>query len=129
MGSALGSPLAGTTVIVADDNADSADLLEIVLAHAGASVRKAGSGAEVLELMRTVRADVFLLDISLPDMNGYELLDAIRAVPGFAKTPAVAVSGHAPRDDDRAGEAGFAVHMVKPLDRIALVHAVAELVA
>ena len=124
------SPLAGAALVVADDHADSADLLEMVLARAGAEVRTAGTGAEVLELIRTFRADAFLLDITLPDMDGYALLQAIRAVPGFATTPAVAVTGHASdRNDTKEGSLlGFASHIVKPFDRLALVGVVAKLI-
>ena len=123
------SPLAGAALVVADDHADSADLLEMVLARAGAQVRTARTGDEVLELIKTFRADAFLLDITLPDMDGYELLEAIRAVPGFATTPAVAVTGHAgERDDAKASGQGFAVHIVKPFDRLALVGVIAKLI-
>lgn len=122
------SPLAGAALLVADDHVDSAELLEIVLARAGANVRTAATGAEVLELIKTFPADVFLLDITLPDMDGYELLAAIRAVPGFAKTPAVAVTGHAQeRDEAKATVVGFSAHILKPFDRLALIKSVAEL--
>jgi CheY-like chemotaxis protein len=123
------SQLAGAAIVVADDHADSADLLAMMLEREGADARTAGNGREVLDLLASFRPDVFLLDITLPDMDGYQLLQAIREVPGFDRTPAVAVTGHAyERDKERATAAGFAVHVMKPFDREALLHVVAELV-
>lgn len=131
MSSSVSPPalLAGTSIVVADDHADSAELLQLVLQAAGADVRTAGCGQEVLDLLGTFEPDAFLLDITLPDMDGYELLTAIRALPGFAQTPAVAVTGHdAERDGARGSAAGFSAHILKPFRRDALLHLVAELV-
>lgn len=124
------SPLAGAAVLAADDHADSLDLLELILLRAGAHVRTAGTGKDVLELVGTFRPDVLLLDITLPDMDGYELLRQLRAMPGLASTPAVAVTGHAYESDKAAAEsAGFAVHVTKPFDREALLHTIRRLAA
>jgi CheY-like chemotaxis protein len=124
------SPLAGAAILVADDHADSADLLQIVLASAGAHVRTAGSAREVLDLLALWQPHAFLLDITLPDMDGTELLSAIRALPGFETTPAIAVTGHAQEHDkERSADAGFALHVVKPFDRKALIEVIGQLLA
>lgn len=121
-------PLAGVSVLVADDDVDSAELLEMLLAARGAEVRVAHTGAAALELLRSFAAEVLLLDISLPDMSGYELLEQIRGIAACAKVPAVAITGHASeRDRARAVRAGFAVHVTKPIDTEALIHLVAGL--
>jgi CheY-like chemotaxis protein len=120
--------LTGISVVVADDHVDSAELLELLLAASGADVRIVHTGADALELLETFKPNVLLLDITLPDMDGYELLERIRGIPGLETVPAVAVTGHAQeRDRERAKKAGFAVHAVKPIDTEALIHLVAKL--
>ena len=114
--------LAGVSLLVADDHEDSADLLAMVLESAGADVRTGNNAAEVIELVASFKPDLLLLDITLPDMDGYELLARLRTLPDLADTIAVAVTGHASeRDRARSQEAGFAVHVTKPFDNEALV--------
>ncbi len=121
-------PLAGRSVFVVDDHVDSAELLEMLLVSNGATVAIAHSGASALAHLAAARPDILLLDITLPDMNGYELLAEIRNISGLEKTPAVAVTGHAyERDREKAANVGFAVHTVKPIDVEALVHLIGKL--
>lgn len=116
------SMLAGASIVVADDHEDSADLLAMVLESAGADVRTGNNAAEVIELVSSFKPDLFLLDITLPDMDGYDLLAQLRTMPDVASAVAVAVTGHASeRDRARSQEAGFAVHVTKPFDNDALV--------
>ena len=69
-----------------------------------------------------------LLDVSLPDMDGCELLTVIRREPGLLEVPAVAVTGLAHlRDKKRCQEAGFAGHMTKPFDLVELLATVRTL--
>ena len=127
----MSGSLSGELVLVADDNADNAELLAVVLANAGADVRTAASAHEVLELVgKPWTPDALLLDISLPDMTGYALLDAIRSSAPWQAIPAVAVTGHAyDSDKDRAVAAGFAAHIAKPFDGEAVVDIVEKLTA
>jgi CheY-like chemotaxis protein len=121
--------LTGMSLLVADDHVDGAELLQMLLLASGAAdVRVVHTGDSALELLETFRPDVLLLDITLPDMDGYELLPRIRAIAGMEKVPAVAVTGHTnERDRASAARAGFAVHVIKPIDTEALLHVVAEL--
>jgi CheY-like chemotaxis protein len=123
--------LSGRLVLVADDNVDNAELLAVVLANAGAEVRTAATAREVLDLVGEAwTPDAILLDISLPDMTGYELLGAIRSTAPWQSIPAVAVTGHAYESDkDRATAAGFAAHIAKPFDGEAVVILIEKLVA
>ena len=115
--------------MVVDDHVDSAELLELVLQTRGATVRIFHTGASALEALQSFHPDVLLLDITLPDMDGYELLGMIRAVGGSRMVPAVALTGYADeRDRKKSLEAGFAVHTAKPIDTEALIHLVAKLV-
>jgi CheY-like chemotaxis protein len=122
-------PLSGTGVLVADNDADSLDVIEFVIASQGATVRSATSAREALEILRTWRPDVMLLDIAMPEMDGYDLLTAIRREPSLRGIPAVAVTGHAyARDKQRAEAVGFARHITKPVDIDTLIGVIAELV-
>jgi CheY-like chemotaxis protein len=118
-------------LLVADDDADNAELLAFIVRGAGAETRISTCGADALSLLAAGWSpDALLLDISLPDMDGYDLLREIRRVPALGRVPAVAISGHVGSDDkDRAVDAGFAVHVSKPYDGEAVVHLVAKLTA
>src|SRR5262249_53191678 len=101
-------------------NADAAQVLADVLATSGHTVRVAGEGPRALEILDRFAADVALLDIGLPVMDGYELARLIRARPG--KTPhLIAVTGYG-QDSDRvrSTDAGFEAHVVKPFQPVAL---------
>jgi CheY-like chemotaxis protein len=107
--------LNGKTILVVDDEADIVDLLELALTAAGGEVVRAMSAREALEILPACRPDVFLLDIAMPEMDGYQLLSAIRSDPALRRVPAVAVTGCAyDADKQRAFAEGFAVHVAKP---------------
>ncbi len=120
--------LNGTAVLVTDDDVENLDGLSFLIAHEGATVRTARSAREALNVLRTWTPDVILLDVSLPDMDGCDLLAAIRREPTLREVPAVAVTGLAlARDRARCTEAGFAVHITKPFDLEALIGLIARL--
>lgn len=104
-------------VLVVDDVAETATSLEQLLALWGHEVRTAHSGQEALDIAPSFRPDVVLLDIGLPDMNGYEVARRLRQMPQFGHTFLVAQTGYGQESDRReAYESGFNYHMVKPLD-------------
>ena len=83
--------LTGTAVLVAEDNVDDREILEYLLGQHGGAVRSARTAREALEALLTWTPDVLLLDISMPDMDGFELLATIRGVARLRQVPAVAV--------------------------------------
>ncbi|MGH8327306.1 MAG: ATP-binding protein, partial [Steroidobacteraceae bacterium] len=104
-------------VLVADDNADGADVLATLLQLAGHEVHVAHDGLEALEIAARVRPDVALLDIGMPGMSGYDLAARIRSEPWGGGMLLVAVTGWGQEDDKRkAKEAGFDHHLTKPMD-------------
>ena len=108
-------------IVVADDNADSAQTMARVLALMGHEVRVAGDGEECLAVCEEVRPHVALLDIGMPRLNGYETARAIRACPWGAGTVLVAMTGWGQDEDvKRAMAAGFDHHLVKPVDHAKL---------
>ena len=112
-------PDSGTSkrrVLVVDDNVDAAEMLAALLELRGHQVSVARSGQEALELARVREFDVVLLDIEMPDMNGYQVAHALRADPRLSGVRLIAVSGHATADDrNRARLSDFEAHMVKPV--------------
>jgi CheY-like chemotaxis protein len=111
------APRVGRRVLVADDNEDSADSLGMILELAGHEVRVAHGGHQALQLATDFRPDVVLLDIGMPDLNGYDTARALRAAPGGADLELIALTGWGhPDDKQRAAEAGFDRHLTKPVD-------------
>ena len=103
-------------ILVVDDNRDAAESCAALLGLAGHEVRIAFNATQALDLAVTYRPDVLLLDIGLPDMNGYQLAEKIRAMPWARTAVFVAVSGWGQGDDKRrAFEAGFDHHLTKPV--------------
>ena len=112
-------------ILLADDNADAAECLAEVLCDMGHEVVVAYDGPQALIALETFDADVAVLDIGLPVMDGYELAGRIRDA-GRERTPRlVAVTGYGQPDDlARSRAAGFARHLVKPVDIDCLIEAI-----
>lgn len=107
----------GLRVLVADDNVDAANSLGMVLEALGAAPRIVHDGPSALSAVASFNPDVLLLDIGMPDMDGYEVARRLRGDPRFKDLLLVAVSGWSDvRDIRRTGEAGFDHHMAKPVD-------------
>ncbi|MEP6719366.1 MAG: ATP-binding protein [bacterium] len=104
-------------ILVVDDSAETTDMLGRLLQLEGAFVESARSGAEALEIARRKNFDLVVSDISMPEMDGYQLLRKLRELPSMANVPAVALTGYGRGADvERALEEGFAEHLTKPLD-------------
>jgi CheY-like chemotaxis protein len=116
-------------VLVVDDNADAAASLAMVLESTGLSPRVARSGPQALGIAREYRPHVVLLDIGMPQMDGYEVARRLRADPGADPRPLlVAVTGWShPRDHERCRAAGFDHHFSKPADVPAIVELIESL--
>jgi CheY-like chemotaxis protein len=96
---------------------DAANSLAMLLKLDGQEAVVAFSGKEALELMQSFEPDLILLDLGLPEMDGYEVASRIRACPEFARVRIVALSGYGqPEDRQRTKAAGFDDHLVKPMD-------------
>jgi CheY-like chemotaxis protein len=104
-------------IVVVDDNADSADSLTMVLGFDGHEVLAVYTGLQAIEQAERFKPDVMLIDIGLPDVDGYEVARRIRAVPALQSICLVAVTGYGQdADKNRAHEAGFSEHLVKPIE-------------
>jgi CheY-like chemotaxis protein len=104
-------------VLVADDNADGAHTLAVLLRMAGHQVQKAASGAQALRIAEELRPSVIVLDIGMPDMSGYAVAEAIRAAAWGKSITLIALTGRGAAEDvERARNAGFDRHFVKPVE-------------
>jgi two-component system CheB/CheR fusion protein len=102
--------------LIVDDYQDTAEVLRQVMSLFGCITEIAFSGSECLYKARTFRPHLLLLDISLPDMDGYEVADRLRADPHLATIRLVAITGHGyPKDRERTQAAGFWKHLLKPV--------------
>jgi len=115
-------------VVVADDNADSAESLALLLRMAGAEVRTAHDGEEALEVMAAFRPDVAFIDIGMPSMSGYDVAMKARRSTWGEGLVLIAVTGWGQSEDKRLSrEAGFDIHLVKPVSAIQLHALLSEL--
>jgi PAS domain S-box-containing protein len=104
-------------VMVVDDNVDAAQMLAALLEVQGHAVSVEYDGRGALERARRERHDVLLLDIGLPDMDGYELARRLRSQPESADITLVALTGYGQSQDRKEAEqAGFDHYLVKPAD-------------
>lgn len=104
-------------ILVVDDNRDISFSLAMILEIIGHDVATANRGAEALALMEKYRPDIVLLDIGMPDMDGYEVCRRIRETSYGRETIIIALTGWGQEEDRRKSqEAGFDAHLVKPLD-------------
>jgi two-component system CheB/CheR fusion protein len=106
----------GAKIVVVEDNADSRELLCELLSRVGFDCHTAETGSEALTLIEQVQPDVAILDVGLPEMDGYEVARRLRADPRFENLYLIALTGYG-RTSDRmtSHEAGFDEHLVKPV--------------
>ncbi|HEY3900659.1 MAG TPA: response regulator [Chthoniobacter sp.] len=103
-------------ILLAEDNATNRYLATFMLEKAGFRVVHARNGAEALRLALTEQPDLVLMDLQMPEMDGYESARRIHAEPTLAATPIVAVTSYAmTRDREKALQMGFAGYIEKPI--------------
>jgi CheY-like chemotaxis protein len=104
-------------VLIVDDNATNLKLASEVLEMEGHGVSRAGDANEALQLLELATPDLVLMDIALPGMDGLELTRLLKARPGFAGVPIVALSAFAMKgDEEKALAAGCDGYITKPID-------------
>jgi CheY-like chemotaxis protein len=114
--------------LVVDDVSDVTDMLSVLMTHAGYQVSTASSAQEAIRLARENHFDMIISDIGMPEMNGYELAEALRSLPGYELVPMVAVTGYSMFDDrGRSLKAGFNEHITKPIDPRAFLNLIEQL--
>ena len=103
-------------ILVVEDSRDAAEGMALLLTARGHTVQTAFDGLSGLETARTMQPDIVILDIGLPNMDGYQLAHALRHTPETANAALIALSGYGQLDDKRkSAEVGIAHHLVKPV--------------
>jgi signal transduction histidine kinase/CheY-like chemotaxis protein len=121
--------LTGLTVLVVDDARDGRELIARILTDCHARVRVAASAREAFDALRADRPDLLISDLGMPEVDGFELIGWVRALPREAggQLPAIALTAFArPEDRLKALEAGFSTHISKPVEPGELIAAVAS---
>jgi signal transduction histidine kinase/CheY-like chemotaxis protein len=114
-------------ILVVDDEAEALEILNNYLSPAGYAVVNAHGGQQALQLARQLRPDLITLDILMPDLDGWQVLERLRSDPATNDIPVVTVS--IIDQEPRALQMGVAEHIAKPVDRAALLRAVSKAVA
>jgi CheY-like chemotaxis protein len=126
------SPLMGIQILIVDDNADTRDFFSFVLEEFGAIVNAVASADEALQALAQSKPDILLSDIAMPEMNGYMLMQQVRAMEaetGGQQIPAIALTAYAGEiDQQQALAAGFQRHISKPIAPEELLIAISSLV-
>jgi CheY-like chemotaxis protein len=117
----------GFHILLIEDDADARDALVALLELDGYRVSATGDGTQGVDLAKTSNPDVAVIDIGLPGLDGYEVARRIRAILGPSAV-LVALTGYSmPEDRQRATDAGFDDHVVKPVDPADLSRLLAKL--
>ena len=116
------------TLLIAEDDPLLMPLLKATFRNSGLRVITAGTGTQALDLARTERPDLVLLDVGLPEMNGYEVCRAIKTDPQTAVIRVVMLTARAGAADQRlAAEAGADTYLTKPFSPAELLEVVRSL--
>ena len=111
------SPPIGQTLLLVEDNEDNRIIYTTVLRHIGYEVVEALDGVQAVALARSIRPDLILMDISIPEMDGWEATRILRQDPITRDIPIIALTAHALADDrERASLVGFTSYLAKPIE-------------
>jgi CheY-like chemotaxis protein len=123
----FGAPSSGRSILIVEDNEDAREALRTLLDLEGHRVDAAGTGPRALELARDHEFEIALVDIGLPEVDGYEVARRMRAL-GPRCPHLIALTGYGQPDDvKRARDAGFDAHLLKPVDPDALASVLSQL--
>jgi CheY-like chemotaxis protein len=118
------------TILVADDRAPSRELIRSVLESSGYRVIEAADGLETLQKADEFMPDLLILDLQMPNLDGFGVLAQLRQDVRFATRPIVALTASAMQGDrERAIAAGFSAYVAKPIGIVALRQEVARLLS
>jgi two-component system cell cycle response regulator DivK len=105
------------TILYVEDNLDNRTLVRRILTAEGYTLIEAANATQAMEILKTTRPDLILMDINMPDMDGYSLTMKIKETPNFESTPIIALTANVMRGDrERSLEAGCDGYIQKPID-------------
>jgi CheY-like chemotaxis protein len=117
------------SILIADDYGDNRELLRVILEIAGHRVREARDGSECVRLARLEPPELFLIDLSMPVLDGWNTLKELRADERLRDIPCIAVTAFAAVDQARALESGFDAYLTKPFRSKELLMTIERLLA
>jgi len=118
-----------TTILIADDYDDNRELLRILLQAASYEVHEARNGTECVVSAREKLPDLIMVDLSMPELDGWEVFHTLKADSVTAHIPCVAVTAHADTDCERALQVGFSAFIPKPFRTDEMLATVARVVS
>jgi two-component system, chemotaxis family, CheB/CheR fusion protein len=119
------SALKGLKILLVDDSLESLEAFRTLLELEGAHVQAEASAKQALAAATSDEFDLILSDIGMPEMDGYELIEALRRMPRMVVVPAIALTGFGrAQDAKRALRAGFNAHLAKPVSLPVLLSAI-----
>lgn len=118
-----------TTILIADDHDDNRELIQLILSGAGYDVREARNGSECLAIAREHLPDLIVMDLSMPELDGWGVFRELRADARTLQIPCMAVTAHADLDRGEALKTGFNAYVSKPFTSDILLETVASLVS
>jgi len=122
------SVLSGWTILVIDDEADSLEIVRMILSYHGANVLTARNGVEGLALAKEHSPRFIISDLSMPIMDGWELIEKLKTDEQTKHIPAIALTAHAMLGDrQRATTAGYHNYLTKPLSPSTLIRDLLDL--
>lgn len=117
-------------ILYVEDNADNRTLVRRVLLAEDYELTEAKNASDALAVLESARPDLILMDINMPDMDGYTLTAKIKSMPGFETVPILAITANVMRGDrEKTLQAGCDGYLQKPLDIDQLVNEVEKFLA
>ncbi|HEY5732079.1 MAG TPA: response regulator [Anaerolineales bacterium] len=105
------------TILYVEDNPDNRMLVRRILLSENYDLLEATDAHDALEVLKSNKPDLILMDINMPDMDGYTLTAKIKTIPGFERTPILALTANVMRGDkEKTLEAGCDGYIQKPID-------------
>ena len=118
-----------STILIADDYDDNRELLQLLLSGAGYNVREASDGDECLVIARNESPDLIEMDLSMPVLDGWGVLQELKADQRTLTIPCMAVTAHVELDRNEAIETGFRAYVSKPYTAETLLKTIATVLA
>ena len=126
----MAQPEVKSTILYVEDNPDNRMLVKRILNAENYKLLEATNAVQAINLLETTTPDLILMDINMPDMDGYTLTTRIRSMPGLARVPILALTANVMRGDkEKTLEAGCDGYIQKPLDVDQLIREIEKVLA
>ncbi|HZJ25144.1 MAG TPA: response regulator [Anaerolineales bacterium] len=126
----MAQPEVKSTILYVEDNPDNRMLVRRILTAENYKLLEATNAVQAINLLETTTPDLILMDINMPDMDGYTLTTRIRSMPGLVRIPILALTANVMRGDkEKTLEAGCDGYIQKPLDVDQLIREIEKFLA